>query len=171
MGLLALVTGSRPQSPARHWPLGFLVLAVFIFLRSSASDGTWPYGETPLLANDAEGLQHRIAAVLALMLGIFEWRTRTATNPGRRAYVFPILAAVGGLLLVTHAHSAFDLKESYLVQVTHVVMGVLALVIGASRWLELRLADRRAGAVAGIAMVLVALVLLFYQEANIDLSS
>jgi hypothetical protein len=44
-------------------------------------------------------------------------------------------------------------------------------MIAAARWLELRLADRRAGAVAGIAMVLVALVLLFYQEANIDLSS
>ncbi|MCW5891416.1 MAG: CopD family protein [bacterium] len=170
MSLLALLGTSRYARWARHWPLGLVALAVFVFLRASASDGTWPYGDVAPWSGDAEGLQHRIAALLALLLGLLEWRARAARDPGPLARLFPALAAFGGILLLTHAHVAFEGKSSYLVQVTHVVMGVLAVLLAAGRWLELRLpgrAGRIAGAASGVAMLLVALVLLFYREANV----
>lgn len=170
MSVLALVRLTGRARWARHWPLGLVALAVFVFLRASASDGTWPYGDVAPWSGDAEGLQHRIAAVLALALGLLEWRARVARDPGRLARLFPTLAAFGGILLLTHAHVAFEGKSSYLVQVTHVAMGVLAVLLAAGRWLELRLpgrAGRIAGVASGAAMLLIALVLLFYREANV----
>ncbi len=170
MSIVALIgQGGRAQW-ARHWPLGLVGLALFVFLRASASDGTWPYGDVAPWSGDAEGLQHRIAALLALGLGLLEWRARAGRHPGRLARLFPALAAAGGILLLTHAHVAFEGKSSYLVQVTHVAMGVFAVLLAAGRWLELRLpgpAGRLAGTASGVAMLLVALVLLFYREANI----
>lgn len=168
MAVLMLLAPRLPR--ARHWPLGLVLLAGFVFLRSCASDGIWPFGPTSLLSGDAEGFQHRLAAALALALGLVEWRARTADAPDRRALVFPVLAAAGGILLVTHAHTAFEGKASYLVQVTHVAMGALAIALAAARLLEVGVGGRlgrRAGAAAGLAMLLVSLVLLFYREANI----
>ena len=81
-----------------------------------------------------------------------------------------MLAAVGGLLLLTHSHVAFELKSSYLVQVTHTTMGALAVLLGCGRLLELRLASpagRAAGVASSVAMLLIALVLVFYREANV----
>jgi len=157
---------------ARHWPLGLVVLAAFVFLRSCASDGIWPFGVLSPLASDAEGFQHRLAAVLALALGVVEWRARVSDAPAGLARVFPVLAAAGGVLLVTHAHTAFEGKSSYLVQVTHVAMGALAILLAAARLLELRTTGplrRVAGTVSGLSMLLIALVLIFYREANLVL--
>ena len=86
------------------------------------------------------------------------------------AEVEAMLPAAGGVLLVTHAHTAFEGKSSYLVQVTHVAMGALALVLAAARLLELRTTGslrRAAGTVSGVSMLLIALVLIFYREANL----
>ena len=55
-------------------------------------------------------------------------------------------------------------------QVTHTTMGGLAALLAAARWLELRLpppAARRAGVAASVAMLMIALVLVFYREANV----
>jgi putative copper resistance protein D len=170
MSLLALADVGRRRAVARHWPLGFVALAVFISLRSFASEAVWPFGSRPPWSIDAEALQHQIGALLALTLGLVEWRARTA--PRRVApYVLPVLAAAGGVLLLTHAHVAFEAKSSYLVQVTHVAMGALAVVLACARWLELRSAPamgRVAGASASVAMLLIALVLIFYREANVQ---
>jgi putative copper resistance protein D len=173
MSLVALAGWARAPW-ARHWPLGLVALAVFIFLRTSASEGTWPFGPMGVWDNalaSAEALQHRIGAGLALALGFLEWRARAA--PTRRAllpYVFPVLAAVGGVVLVAHSHTAFEPKSSYLVQVTHTTMGALAVVMACGRWLELRLGPplgRAGGAASTVAMLLIALVLVFYREANV----
>jgi len=69
-----------------------------------------------------------------------------------------------------HSHAAFEAKSSYLVQVTHTAMGLLAVLVACTRLLELRLAPaagRVAGAASCVAMLLVALVLVFYREANV----
>jgi len=71
-----------------------------------------------------------------------------------------------------HAHAAFEIKSAYLVQVTHTAMGALAVVMACARLLELRLpapASRVAGAASTAAMVMLALVLIFYREANVDI--
>jgi copper resistance protein D len=138
-------------------------------LRASANEGTWPFGATPLGQVDTEGLQHRLAALLVGALGVLEWRARSRVGAAA-SYLFPLLGATGGVLLLAHAHTAFRLKDSYLVQVTHSAIGALAGLVAAMRWLELRLArgpGRLAGAVASAAMLGIALILVFYREANV----
>ncbi|MGH7390854.1 MAG: copper resistance D family protein [Candidatus Rokuibacteriota bacterium] len=166
---LAGVAARRPWPWAQ--PVGFVALAAFIYLRAAANEGTWPFGAVELGQLDAEGIQHRLAAVLVLALGVVEWRAR-GVRPSRTwlPYVVPALAAGGAVLLLTHSHTAFQPKPSFLVQVTHTTMGALGALMVTARWLELRLgppADRLAGGAAALAMLLVALVLLFYREANV----
>jgi putative copper resistance protein D len=172
--LFALAALARGTGWDRHWPLGFVALAAFVYLRAAANEGAWPFGPTALWHIDAEGLQHRMAAGLVLMLGLIEWRAR-ARGPRASAlpYLLPVLAGAGGVLLLTHSHAAFQSKASFLVQVTHSTMGALAAVLAAARWLELRLAPpagRWAGVVASLAMLGIALVLVFYREANLTLA-
>jgi putative copper resistance protein D len=174
MSLVALVGGLLRSGGGRHWPLGFVALAAFVYLRAAANEGTWPFGTVPLWKIDAEGIQHRIAALLVLALGVLEWRARARPDRGSLLpYVFPALGAAGAVLLLTHSHAAFQSKQSFLVQVTHTTMGALAALLVAGRWLELRLAPpaaRVAGLAATAAMLMIALVLVFYREANLLIS-
>ena len=178
LALLALAAWTGRVRWARHWPLGLAGLGLFIFLRTGADSNTWPFGPVPFwrdLLGNAEVLQHRLGALLPAALGVIEWRARTVARPGSlRPYVFPVLAAAGGLLLLTHSHLAFETKSSFLVQVTHTTMGALAVLLGCARLLELRLrppAARAAGLVSTLAMLLIALVLVFYREANVLIPS
>ena len=174
MSLVALAGALVRPGGGRHWPLGFVALAAFVYLRAAANEGTWPFGTVPLWKIDAEGIQHRIAALLVLALGALEWRARAKPDRGSLLpYVFPALGAAGAVLLLTHSHAAFQSKQSFLVQVTHTTMGALAGLLVAGRWLELRLAPpaaRLAGAAATVAMLMIALVLVFYREANLVIS-
>ena len=167
--LVALATRSGWE---RHWPLGFVVLAVFVYLRGAANEGAWPFGTTALWQIGTEGLQHRLAALLVLALGLFEWRAHAFSRPGSTLpYVLPVLAAAGGVLLLTHSHAGtFQTKATYLVDVTHSTMGGFAALLAAARWVELRLsppASRWAGVAVSSAMLGIALILVFYREANI----
>jgi len=175
MSLTALVGFATGASWGRHWPLGFLALAVFMYLRAAANEGTWPFGATRLAEVGAEGIQHRLAAVLVVGLGLVEWWARTrGRQQGLLVYLFPVLGAAGGVLLLAHSHAAFQLKSSFLVQVTHSTMGAFAGLMVAARWLELRLAPpwrRVAGAAASIAMLIIAFILVFYQEANVVIAA
>ena len=173
MSLFALVGFAAGGSWGRHWPLGFVALAAFVYLRAASNEGAWPFGATPLGAIDAEGIQHRIAAALVLGIGVLEWRARANVDPrGRLAYVFPVLSAASGVLLLAHSHAAFQLKSSFLVQVTHTTIGAFAGLMVAGRWLELGMAPpwkRVAGAAASASMLAIALILVFYREANVVL--
>jgi copper resistance protein D len=169
--LLALAGVAARRRWAWPQPLGFAALAAFIYLRAAANEGTWPFGAVGLAQLDTEGLQHRVAAVLVLALGMVEWRARGA-RPARTwlSCVVPALAAGGAILLLAHSHTAFEAKASFLVQVTHTAMGVLGALMVTAQWLEARLAPpgaRLASGAAALAMLLVAFVLLFYREANI----
>ena len=174
MSMLAIAGSDRRGGWGRHWPLGFIALGVFVFLRTSANDAVWPFGPRSVwttMFTDAEVLQHRLGALVVVLLGVVEWRARVHPTP-RLPYVFPLLAAAGGLLLLTHSHAAFEPRRYYLIQVTHTTMGGLAVLLACARWLELRMAppeSRIAGAVANLAMLSIALVLVFYQEANVVL--
>ncbi len=173
MSLAALAGLLAGGDWGRHWPLGFVALASFVYLRAAANEGAWPFGATPLGAIDAEGIQHRIAAALVLGLGLLEWRARARPDArGGLAYVFPALTAAGGILLLAHSHAAFQLKSSFLVQVTHSTMGAFAALMVTARWLELGLGApwrQVASIAAGASMLAIALILLFYREANIVL--
>ncbi len=168
MGLLALLhrTGRVPW--ARHWPLGFLGLAAFLFVRNDPR--AWPLGPAGFWESMRlpDVLQHRAAVLLLVALAIFEWLVRTGKfNSPRWAYVFPLLCAAGGALLLTHSHAMFNLKAEFLVEVTHSPLGVLAVFIGWGRWLELRLPppeNRAPGRLWSVSLVLLGALLLFYRE-------
>ena len=168
MGLLALLHQTGRARWARHWPLIFLGLAVFLFFRSDP--GSWPIGpygfwESMLFP---EVLQHRIFLLLVVVFAIFEWQVRTGrlAGPGY-ALVFPLLCAVGGGLLLTHSHASLNLKSEFLIEVTHAPLGLFGIVVGWGRWLELRLArgdDRLPRYLWALGLTAVGLLLVLYRE-------
>ena len=85
----------------------------------------------------------------------------------RWRFVFPLLCAVGGAILLTHSHAMFNLKSEFLAEVSHAPMGVLAVFLGWGRWLELRLPEpekRIPGWLWAVSLALIGLILLFYRE-------
>jgi len=170
MGLLALVAQAGQVSWARHWPLAFFGLSAFLFLRSDPE--TWPLGPVGFWATlaDPEVLLHRFFAVLVIALAVFEWRVQTGRVASSRArLVFPVLVAVSGALLLTHSHSLGNLKEEVLAELSHIPLAILAVTLGWSRWLELRLPaeNQTRNAMARLwplCLVLIGVVLLNYRE-------
>jgi putative copper resistance protein D len=174
MGLLALAErlGARW---AAHWPLIFLAMAGFIFVRGDPE--VWPLGDIGLIESlkDPEVVQHRIFSVMAIAFALFEWAVRTgrvrAQSP---ALVFPALIALGGTLLLTHSHALGNVKEQLLVEYSHLPIGILGITAGWSRWLQVRAAAhqdgaqplaRGAGWVWPVCFALIGALLLFYREA------
>ena len=170
--ILVLLTGlallDRWGVPlARHWPLGFVGLAVFLLFRNDPE--AWPLGPQGFWESMADGgiLQHRLAVTLACVLGVIEWRARTQRVPTRLSYVFPVLAFVGGILLLTHSHTAFETRSDFLLEISHTAMGLLAIGVACGRLLELRLAPSGGwfpGVASLVAMLLIAMILVFYHE-------
>ena len=140
VGLLALLAQAGKFSWARGWPLLFLGLSVFLFLRSDPE--VWPLGPNGFWVTfaDPEVLLHRIFAALVIALAVFEWPVQTGrvASPGVRL-VFPMLVAFSGALLLTHSHSLGNIKEEVLAELSHIPLAILAVMAGWSRWLELRL--------------------------------
>src|SRR5207253_1044398 len=66
-GLLALLSRSKHFAWAKMWPLIFLGLAVFLFLRSDPEN--WPLGPNGFWESFAvsDVLQHRVAVILVIM--------------------------------------------------------------------------------------------------------
>jgi len=167
MGLLAIVN-RLGIGWARHWPLVFLGMAAFLLIRNDP--GSWPLGPEGFWEGFAyaEVIQHRLFVLLVVAFGVFEWMVRAGRlRSPRCALVFPILCVVGGGLLLTHSHASLNLKAEYLVEVTHAPLGVLALMIGWARWLELRLppAEHRVpGGLWATGLTMIGLLLLLYRE-------
>jgi putative copper resistance protein D len=168
IGMLALGERSGIAPWARHWPLLFVGLAVFLLFRSDPE--VWPLGDIGFFASfrDPEVAQHRVFVALIAGFGIFEWCVRTGRiHAPRAALVFPLITAVAGALLLTHQHALSNVKDQMLIEVTHAPLAVFGITAGWARWLELRLdppGNRIAGWIWPIAFVLVGALLLIYHE-------
>jgi putative copper resistance protein D len=169
MGILVLLekTGKAPW--ARHWPLMLVVLAVILFTRSEAE--AWPFGTLSLgeSLRDPEFIQHKAFMVLMFAFAGFEWSVRNNVLRNNWAkYVFPLLSALGGMMLLTHSHSIANVKELLLLEMTHMPLAVFAIWSGWARWLELRLEDGPGRTLAGwlwpVFFSLTAITLLLYRE-------
>jgi putative copper resistance protein D len=168
-GLLALVSRIPGQRWARHWPLLFVGLSVFILLRADPEN--WPLGPRPFWASFSEPdvLEHRLFALLIVVFALFEWAVETGhLRWPRAAYVFPLMCSLGGALLLTHQHSLGDLQQEMFVEMTHTPIALFGATAGWGRWIELRLPRSRAARIAAwvwpVCLVLVGLLLLNYRE-------
>ena len=168
MGLLGVLEHTRLRRWARHWPLLFLPLSVFMVVRTDPD--AWPLGPLGLWESmaDPEILQHRFFALMIVVFGVFEWLVRTGrfTTP-TPAFVFPVLCAVGGGVLLTHSHATLSVKSEFLMEVTHTPLALLGMVVGWGRWLALRLPPPEArlpGRLSPVALALVGVLLLLYRE-------
>jgi copper resistance protein D len=168
-GVLALVSRYRTMRWARFWPLSFAGLAVFILLRADPEN--WPLGPRPFWQSFAapDVLQHRVGALLIVVFAAFECAVQAGKLKTRWAsYVFPAMCALGAALLLTHEHSARDVKESMLAELSHTPIALLGMTAGCGRWLELRLPRSRMATIASylwpLCLALVGLILLNYRE-------
>ena len=169
IGVLALLERTGHARWARHWPLLFLGLATFLFIRSDPE--VWPLGDIGFFASfrDPEVVQHRIFVALIAAFGLFEWRVRSGgLRRSGAALVFPLITALGGALLLTHSHALSNVKEQLLIEITHVPLALCGMTAGWARWLELRLDEPGSRAAAWtwpVAFILVGIILLLYREA------
>jgi copper resistance protein D len=173
-GLVVLAIGvfsllSRWFPWAKHWPLLFLGLAVFLFIRADGEN--WPLGPRGFWESFqvAEVAQHRVFVLLIIAFAAFEWAVQTNRIPALRAgLVFPLVCAVGGALLITHSHSLGNVKEEFLAELSHIPLAIFAILAGWSRWLEIRLpkvaGTRPVAWIWPVCFIMVGVVLISYRE-------
>jgi putative copper resistance protein D len=167
IGILSLL--ARRVSWARSWPLAFIGLAIFLFIRADAEN--WPLGPRGFWESFqvAEVAQHRLFVALIVVFAVFEWSVQTGRLAAKRAgLVFPLVCAVGGALLLTHSHFVNNVRKEYFAEMSHIPLAVLGAVAGWSRWLDIRLpASHRQPVMAWVwpvCFVLVGVILIAYRE-------
>jgi putative copper resistance protein D len=171
MGLLALLSRNKYFAWAKIWPLMFLVLAVFLFLRADPEN--WPLGPNGFWASfrEADVLQHRAAVLLIIVFALFQWAVETnRVKSHAAALVFPGVCAIGGIVLLTHMHAVTNIKQEMLVELSHTPLAIFGVMAGWARWLELRLpqensARRYLAWVWPVCFIFVGLILMDYHEA------
>lgn len=171
MGILALLSRNRYFAWAKIWPLMFLGLAVFLFLRADPEN--WPLGPNGFWASFAEAdvLQHRAAVVLIIVFAIFQYLVETnRVKSQAAALVFPGVCAIGGVVLLTHMHAVTNIKQEMLIELSHTPLAICGIIAGWARWLELRLpAENKVRPylvwVWPVCFIFVGLILMDYHEA------
>lgn len=170
MGLLAMAARTKSFSWTKHWPLMFLGLAAFLFLRADPEN--WPLGPHGFWQSfaDPEVLQHRIVMLLISAFAISEWRVQTMRAGSQIArLIFPAICAAGSALLLTHSHSLGNVTQEFLAELSHLPIAILGVAAGWSRWLEIRLpGDDRLRPLLSrlwpVCFVLIGAILLNYRE-------
>jgi putative copper resistance protein D len=169
MGILAVLARFRWFAWAKHWPIAFIGLAVFLLLRADPEN--WPLGPSGFWESftSSDVTQHRLFVLLILLFAGFEWCVQTGRlAASKAALVFPGVCALGGALLLTHTHALSNLKEESLAELSHVPLALLAVTAGWARWLDLRFPGPGRKAAAGVwpvCFALIGVVLLLYREA------
>lgn len=103
-------------------------------------------------------LEHRIGALMILLLAVLGWREARRGGKDRPlGRALPVVMILGSLLLLGHAHSSFSASDrlTTIINVQHAVLGGLGVLAGAVRWLELRdLVPRRPARILWPALVI-----------------
>jgi putative copper resistance protein D len=172
IGILSLA--ARRAAWARHWPLAFLGLAVFLLVRADSEN--WPLGPRGFWESFqvVEVAQHRLFVLLIVAFAAFEWGVQTSRIRVERAgLIFPAVCAAGGALLLTHSHSLGNIQEAFLVELSHLPLAILAVMAGWSRWLEIRVGPERDQLsvrnfvrwIWPVCLILIGAILMNYREA------
>ena len=108
IGALVIAGYSSERFRPLHliWP--FLFVAAGLFLAAWSDAEIWPRGNLSwrfLIHHDLEARQHKIYALLLILIGIIEYlRARSKLNRFWRNWAFPLLAIFGAVLLLFHNH-------------------------------------------------------------------
>lgn len=158
---------------ARYWPLGFIALSIFLFIRVDPEN--WPMGPRSFWKSfyDPEVLEHRTIFLLLICYAIFEAGVQTGRLKSLvAASVFPLMIVVSGAVLLLHSHALGNVKDELLIEMNHNAIAVFAVLAGWTRLVEVRLPpanggrlNRVAGLIWPVCLVAVALLLLNYREA------
>ncbi len=168
-GMVALVSQLGHIRPlARHWPVLFLSLAVYLFI--VADDEAWPLGKTGFFVSLATPriAQHKIMIALVAGLALFEWRVQSKkTRSALTSFAFPLTIAGASAFLLTH-YGHTGSKEEVLTEISHMPVAMLGVIVATARWLELRLPTSELKKVAAvvwpIALISAGVFLLLYRE-------
>ncbi len=123
-----------------------LLSAGGLFLMIFSDFDAWPLSsEKPI--TDPEVLAHKIFATLMIVIGLGTSlvRKRTDSDIGQlQAHLVAVLALSGGGILFTHVHTGAPYSEVAMgVYIHHFYLGVLALLCGGMKMLELAVPERR----------------------------
>jgi putative copper resistance protein D len=155
------------------WPLCFLLSGVFVFVFSDTE--LWPFGPKDWwtgVTGNLEVLQHKTFAVILLGLGIIEiLRAKGTLRAAWSAWIFPVLAVAGSVMLLFHAHEAGMHGEEAMIamhriQMQHFSYAAIGACIGLSRGLsDTSLPARRLfQRIWPLLTIALGVVLMFYTE-------
>ena len=155
------------------WPACFLLAGIFVLVWSDTE--LWPFGHRhwlEALQNNREVLQHKTFAVLLFGLGAIEWqRARGVLRAAWSAWVFPLVAIFGSIILIFHQHEGGMVGEHHMetmaqIQAEHLSYTACGLGIGLAKGLsEMKTWGARVFAkVWPLLMVVLGVLLMFYHE-------
>lgn len=116
IGLSVIVSRQNQSLAWMKWLSPFLFIAAGIFLAVWSDDEIWPRGNLSwlwLLRHDAEARQHKLYALLLIVVGLLEYVQ--ASPRFRRAWLamaFPALCVIGGSGLFFHHHSSMAVPNA-----------------------------------------------------------
>lgn len=146
-----------------------LLSAGGVFLMIFSDFDAWPLSaEKPI--TDPEVLAHKIIATMMIVIGLSTNLVRKRKNvdvSSLQAHLVAVLALAGGGMLMTHVHTGAPYSETAIgVYLHHFAMGILALLCGGVKLLELSMPHRiKVWNVAWIVlMFLVSGALITYNE-------
>lgn len=106
--VIASQSSERLRASRRVWPFLFIVAGLFLAVWSDGE--IWPRGDlnwTWLVQHDAEARQHKVYAILLMVIGVIEYlRMKAMLSRFWRIAAFPLLAVFGVVLLPFHDHTA-----------------------------------------------------------------
>jgi len=109
IGMLVIAGQSAKRLRTLQYVWPFLFIAAGLFLAAWSDKEMWPRGNlswTWLIHHDAEARQHKIYAVLLIVMGVIEYlRVNAKLNRFCRTRTFPMLALAGIVLLLFHDHT------------------------------------------------------------------
>ena len=144
-GLFILIQGVMTKKflALRYvWPTCFLLSGLFVLVYSDTE--LWPFGPKPWIdgtITNPEVIQHKVFALLLLGVGLVELqRARERLNSMWAAWVFPLLAVAGSILLLFHSHNAGMRGPNHMavharIQAEHYSYAVIGIGIGLTKGL------------------------------------
>ena len=175
-GLFILAEGvlkNRFSALRYAWPVCFLLSGLFVLVYSDTE--LWPFGPKPWIQGtitNPEVIHHKIFAVILLGVGLVELeRARERLKAVWAAWVFPVFAVAGSVLLLFHCHDAGMLGTDHMadmerIQAEHLSYAVTGFGIGLVKGLaEVRTRWRAVfSRLWPTLMIVLGVLLMFYHE-------